>query len=61
VINTNNPEAAFKETSELSDNYYLLYYTPQNFRKDNTFKNIEVRVKGRDDLTIQSRKGYFAK
>jgi len=61
VINTSNPAAAFKETSELSDNYYLLYYTPQNFRKDNTFKNIEVRVKGRDDLTIQSRKGYFAK
>jgi len=59
VINTNNPSHAFKEISSASNNYYLLYYTPNNLVKDNSFKNIEVRVKGRDDLTIQSRKGYF--
>ncbi len=61
VINTSNPAAAFKETAELSDSYYLLYYVPKNPVNDGTFKNIDVKVKDRDDLTILSKKGYFAK
>jgi hypothetical protein len=54
-----NPFMLFKSAVESSENYYLLYYTPLNYRKDGQFKNIQVKVKNTDYRTIH-RAGYFA-
>lgn len=56
---SSNPAWAFRRVAEAFENYYLLYYTPQNYTKDGKFKNIEVRVKNKN-YTITHRAGYFA-
>ena len=42
-----------------SENYYLLYYKPQNYIVDGTFKKIKVSVKGQNYRVIH-RSGYIA-
>jgi hypothetical protein len=54
-----NPEFLFQKAGEASENYYLVYYTPQNYLADGKFKNIQVRVKGKS-YRIAHRSGYFA-
>lgn len=54
-----NPAAAFKAASEIAESYYLLYYSPENYRKDGKYRNIEVKVKNKD-CKITHRQGYFA-
>ena len=55
-----NPEFLFKKASDASENYYLLYYTPKDYKADGTFKNIKIRISG-DGYRITHRIGYFAK
>lgn len=54
-----NPFMLFKSAVESSENYYILYYTPLNYRKDGQFKNIQVKIKNPDYRVIH-RAGYFA-
>jgi hypothetical protein len=54
-----NPEFLFQKASDASENYYLLYYTPQNYKADGEFKNIQVKVKG-SSYRITHRAGYIA-
>jgi hypothetical protein len=56
---SSNPVALFKDAVDASDNYYLVYYSPLNYKKDGKFKRIEVRVKNKD-LKVTHRSGYFA-
>ena len=39
---------------------YLVAYSPSNANRDGSFRRIEVRVKGRDDLRVVHRRGYYA-
>ena len=41
------------------ENYYLLYYTPADYRSDGAFRNIEVRIKG-GGYRLTHRAGYIA-
>ncbi len=41
------------------ENYYLLYYTPDDYRTDGGFRTIEVRVKG-GGYRVTHRAGYIA-
>lgn len=41
------------------ENYYLLYYTPADYRADGAFRDVEVRVKG-GAYRITHRAGYIA-
>lgn len=41
------------------ENYYLLYYTPADYRPDGAFRNIEVRIKG-GGYRLTHRAGYIA-
>jgi len=50
---------AFKRAIEASEQYYLLYYMPKNYRKDGKFKKIKVRVKNKK-FSVSHRAGYFA-
>jgi hypothetical protein len=54
-----NPAFLMKEAVESSENYYLLYYTPQSYTKDGKFRSIVVRVK-RPGVRVVHRMGYFA-
>ncbi len=54
-----NPFAAFKRAADASENYYLLYYTPKDYKSDGKFRNIKVKVKGKN-YRVLHRAGYFA-
>lgn len=54
-----NLAAAFEHSANVSESYYLLYYSPENYRKDGSFKTITVRVKGKN-YKVFHRQGYIA-
>ncbi len=54
-----NPDTLFKRSVEASENYYLLYYSPLNYKISGKFIEIKVRVKNKDYRVIH-RLGYFA-
>jgi hypothetical protein len=54
-----NPDTLFKRSVEASENYYLLYYSPLNYKISDKFIEIKVRVKNKDYRVIH-RLGYFA-
>ena len=56
---SSNPFAAFRKAVTASENYYLLYYVPEDYRADGKFKEIKVRVKGKG-YRVSNRAGYFA-
>ncbi len=55
-----NALAAFKKTVTASENYYLLYYVPSDYKADGKFKEIKVSVKGKH-YQVTNRAGYIAK
>jgi len=56
---SSNPFAAFKRASDASENYYLLYYTPKDYKSDGKFRNIKVKVKEKK-YRVLHRAGYLA-
>ncbi len=50
---------SFNQAVKASENYYLLYYKPQNYVADGEFKKIKVSVKGKNYRVIH-RSGYIA-
>ena len=59
VDSSTNAAASFKKTSEASENYYLLYYSPKNYIADGKFKEIKIKVKDQK-YRIRHRAGYIA-
>lgn len=56
---TANVAASFEKAVDASENYYLVYYTPKNYKADGKFKRIKVKVKGQKYKIIH-RTGYLA-
>jgi len=56
---SSNIAASLERASAASENYYLLYYSPKDYRADGTFRKIEVRVKG-GKYRVVHREGYLA-
>jgi hypothetical protein len=54
-----NASSAFRKAAFASENYYLLYYTPKDYKSDGKFRTIEVKIKGRN-YQINHRAGYIA-
>jgi hypothetical protein len=54
-----NAASAFQSALDASENYYLLYYTPKNYRATGEFKRISVRLKSGDHDIIH-RAGYIS-
>lgn len=46
-------------SAELSDQYILSYYPESETDKGGQFRTITVSVKGKPNLTVRTRKGYF--
>lgn len=45
--------------AELSQQYIIGYYPEDDSARRGNLRSIEVRIKGRDDLVVRSRKGYY--
>jgi hypothetical protein len=60
VESSANPAMLMKSAVEASESYYLIYYSPQKYVRDGTFREIKVRVKN-SDLRLVHRLGYFAR
>jgi len=56
---TANAADSFKKAVDASENYYLLYYTPKDYKADGKFKRIKVKIKGQKYRIIH-RSGYLA-
>jgi hypothetical protein len=54
-----NPNSLFQNAVKAAENYYLLYYTPKNYRADGEFKKIKVKIKGKS-YRVLHRAGYKA-
>jgi len=39
---------------------YNIFYRPEPMKTDGTYQTVSVRVKGRRDLVVRARKGYYA-
>jgi VWFA-related protein len=48
-----------KKAAAASENYYLLYYRPQDYKVDNNYHTIQVRVRA-GGYRVSHRAGYFA-
>jgi VWFA-related protein len=59
VDSSANPAVSFQKASDATENYYLLYYTPEDYKTDGKFRNIKVRIKGKN-YKVTHRAGYFA-
>lgn len=59
VESSSNPEYLVNQAVKASENYYLLYYSPLNYKEDGKFKRVEVRVKEKKYKVVH-RFGYFA-
>lgn len=59
AVSSANPSFLFRKAVEAAENYYLLYYAPENYMPDKKFHNIEVRIKNRG-FRVSHRAGYFA-
>ncbi len=56
---SSNPKYLFERASDAVESYYLLYYSPKNYKVDGKFKKIKVNVKGQK-YRISHRAGYIA-
>ncbi len=39
---------------------YIIVYRPEPLKADGAYHNLDIRVKGRKDLTVRARHGYYA-
>jgi VWFA-related protein len=61
VLNMNDPQTVVPEIFEESQSYYLIGIPrAEGGKADDQRRNIRVRVKGRDDLIVRARTGYYA-
>jgi VWFA-related protein len=63
VIEVNNPNKigdAFHQISAELRSQYSLGYTPDNDKRDGSFRKIEIKAKSKDNFKVQARKGYYA-
>jgi Ca-activated chloride channel family protein len=51
---------SFENISNELRHQYNVFYRPEPFRTDGLYHSVELRVKGRKDLLVRCRKGYYA-
>ena len=54
-----NAASAFKTAVDASENYYLIYYKPQDYKADGKFHEVKIKVKT-GNFAVLHRAGYFA-
>ncbi len=51
---------SFNQIQDELHSQYRMAYVPKNENRDGIWRQIDVRVKGRDDLVVRTRQGYYA-
>ena len=51
---------SFENISNELRHQYNIFYRPEPFKTDGLYHSVEMRVKGRKDLIVRARKGYYA-
>ncbi|OGD18092.1 MAG: hypothetical protein A2W03_14585 [Candidatus Aminicenantes bacterium RBG_16_63_16] len=59
IESSSDAASIFRRAVEASENYYLLYYSPTDFKPDGKFRKIEVKLKT-GGFRILHRAGYIA-
>ncbi len=59
MTSTANIDAAMKAAVAASENYYLLYYAPREYKSDGTFRSIKIKLKS-GNFRLSHRLGYIA-
>ncbi len=59
TASSDNAAAVFQNAVAAMNNYYLLYYSPRDYREDGEFHSLEVKVK-RAGCRVTHRAGYLA-
>ncbi|HYK19728.1 MAG TPA: VWA domain-containing protein [Pyrinomonadaceae bacterium] len=60
IFNTNDLKKGLAPAIKETSTYYLLAWKPDaEAQKQRRFRNLEVKLVGRPDLTVRVRKGYF--
>lgn len=60
LFNTNDLKKGLAPAIKETSTYYLLAWRPEaEAQKQSRFRNVEVKLVGRPDLTVRVRKGYF--
>jgi hypothetical protein len=54
-----NPLASFQKAVIATENYYLLYYCPKDYKPDGKYRKIKVTVKNKK-YRLTYRNGYYA-
>ena len=55
-----NLTASFSRAVDASENYYLIYYKPRDYKADGTFHPLTVRVTS-GNYRVTHRAGYIAR
>lgn len=58
--NSNDLDAGFTRLASAPEYYYVLGFSPQNFKSDGHFHKLKVSLGEPKGFSIQARKGYFA-
>jgi VWFA-related protein len=58
--NSNDLSLGLQRVLDANETYYVLAYEPSTPYRDGRFHKIEVRIAGNPELTVRTRKGYFA-
>jgi VWFA-related protein len=59
--NSNDFAAGFTRVAQVPEYYYVLGFSPQDEQLDGRFHNLTVALNSGEKLTLQSRKGYYAR
>jgi VWFA-related protein len=61
VQNSNDFLSGFTRVAQAPEYYYVLGFSPQDDQLDGRFHNLTVALNNGEKLTLQSRKGYYAR
>lgn len=59
--NNNDLYEGFQRAGELPEIYYVLVFSPSNLKQDGRFHSLKVSLAQPAGLSVQARRGYFAK
>jgi VWFA-related protein len=59
-FNNNDLNLGLQRVLDDNEVYYVLAYEPPESRRDGRFHKIDVKIAGRPDLIVRTRKGYLA-
>lgn len=59
-FNSNSLPQMLNSVFEDNAAFYVLAYYPEDTERDGKFRRIELKIKGRNDLIIRTRRGYIA-